>query len=604
MKKQKSIRAKKAITISRVSTEEQAKEERSSLPAQVRDNRKYCEDKGLEIIAEFSFDESASKDKRRKFEKAIKLIEDSEESIALVVDRVDRFQRSFRESIEFDELRKTGKIELHFVRQGLTLHRNSSAYELMGWDAHTMFARAYVLQLSENVKKGIKEKLAKGLYPGYVPSGLKNVTVDIGDNVFVKRIEVDSERSHYIKRIFQLYATGKYSLSQVAEIVNNSGFTIKKKRVRNSSDKLEKTNAHRATKTDILTILKNPIYYGEFLWRDPETGERRLYDSKGSYPTLIEKSLFKQAQIVINSNNSRKGGYKKNTFKFRGLLKCQFCGLTMTPEEMSRSYKNKNAKNINVVYYHCTNGKELVDPGFYEKKFGTDHSGVRVAKKGKRKGETVVGCPQRWWKEKEIEDLILEEFDMMHYDPSVFEGLKRLLRADYEERINMADSQIKGLEAEYKKNGKLIKSFTLKFATITDKRLEADMLETYDQLKVKQDELKDEIRIFEEAKEIDTDDTVDTLSLCCNLREHYLKLDLEEKQELLILCFSKISLMRGEYRLKKGKGRKMNMDSWSPILNEPFQTLRSLKIDELVAHEERRNSNLTKIKDSKASPFP
>ena len=47
MKNQKSIRAKKAITISRVSTEEQAKEERSSLPSQVRDNRKYCEDKNL-----------------------------------------------------------------------------------------------------------------------------------------------------------------------------------------------------------------------------------------------------------------------------------------------------------------------------------------------------------------------------------------------------------------------------------------------------------------------------------------------------------------------------------------------------------------------------
>ena len=418
------------------------------------------------------------------------MIEDSEESIALVVDRVDRFQRSFKESVEFEEFRKTGKIELHFVKQGLTLHRNSTAYELMGWDAHTMFARAYVLQLSENVKKGIKEKLAKGQYPGYVPTGLKNVTVDIGDNIFVKKIEVDSERSHYIKRIFQLYATGKYSLSQVAEIVNNAGFTIKKKRVRNISDKLEKTNAHRATKTDILTILKNPIYYGEFLWRDPETGERRLYDSKGTLPTLIEKTLFKQAQIVLDSNNSRKGGYKKNTFKFRGLLKCQFCGLTMTPEEMSRSYKNKNAKNASTVYYHCSSGKALVDPGFYEKKFGKDHSGVRVAKKGKRKGETVIGCPQRWWKEEEIEEIVLEEFDMMHYDPSVFMRLKKLLRSDYEERISLADAQIKGLEAEYKKNEKLIKSFTLKFATVTDKRLEKDMMETYDELKTKQDELK------------------------------------------------------------------------------------------------------------------
>ena len=90
------------------------------------------------------------------------------------------------------------------------------------------------------------------------------------------------------------------------------------------------------------------------------------------------------------------------------------------------------------------------------------------------------------------------------------------------------------------------------------------------------------------------DETVDTLTLCCNLREHYLKLNLKEQQELLWLCFSKITLMRGEYRLKKGKGRKKKMDSWSPILNEPFQTLRSLKIHELLAQEEDKDIKLTK----------
>lgn len=597
MKKQKSIRAKKAITINRVSTKDQAKEERSSLPSQVRDNRKYCKDKDLEIIAEYSFDESAFKDKRRKFEKAIKLIEDSEESIALVVDRVDRFQRSFRESIEFDELRKTGKVEIHFVRQGLILHRNSSAYELMGWDAHAMFARAYVLQLGENIKKGIKEKLVKGEYPGYVPTGLKNVTGDIGDNVFVKKIELDTERSHYIKKIYELYVTDKYTLSQVAEIMKKSGFTTKQKRARNRDDKLEKGDARNANKNDILTILKNPFYYGHFWWPDPDTKEKKLFDSKGTYPVLIDKELFKQVQNVLKNNNKR-GGYKKKMFKFRRILECQFCGSTMTGEQMSRAYKHKNPMNPDWIYYHCTNGQGIVHPGYYEKKFGTDHSGVYVSKKGKRKGETIINCPQKWWKESEIEEIVLHEFDMMHYDESVFLRLKKLLRSDLEERIALANSQIKCLNSEYRKNETLIKAFVRKFAMITDKRLERDMMKDYDELKARQDEIEQEIKIQEEAKNIDTDETVETLSLCCNLREHYLKLNLEEKQELIFLCFSKISLMRGEYRLKKGKGRKMVMDSWSPILKEPFQTLRSLKIDELLDLEEANNIPLTKIKDS------
>ena len=72
MKFDKFLRASKAITINRVSTAEQAKDEKYSLPAQVKDNREYCEKANLDIIKEFTFDESATADKRKKFEEAIK----------------------------------------------------------------------------------------------------------------------------------------------------------------------------------------------------------------------------------------------------------------------------------------------------------------------------------------------------------------------------------------------------------------------------------------------------------------------------------------------------------------------------------------------------
>ncbi len=594
MRKQNIIEAKKAITISRVSTQEQATGQKDSLPSQVRDNRKYCEDMGLEIIAEFSFDESAYKDKRIKFGKARKMVEDSEECLAVVVDRVDRFQRSFRESVEFEELRKEGKVELHFNRQDLIIHRNSTPMEIMSWDFFVLMAKSYVVTLSDNVKKGIKDKLATGRILGYVPTGYKNTIVDIGDNVFIKKVELDTERAPYIKKIFQIYGTGKYSLSGVAKIMENSGFTIKRKRMRDGNDKLERRDARMAEKTDILNILKNPFYYGYFRWLDPDTGEKRLYDSKGSYPTLIDKKLFLKVQAILKKNNKRIGGHDKKALKFRGLLECQFCGSAMTGEEMSRNYKDKEPKDGDRTYYHCTNGKKLANPNFYEKKFGTDHSGVYVSKVGKRKGQTIINCPQRWWKESEIEEIILHEFDMMHYDKEVFIKLKKLLRADYEERANLADAQIEGLNGERKKNETLIKAFVKKFAMITDKRLERDMMKSYDELAVRQDEIKDDIKILEETKKIDTDEAVETLSLCCNLREQYLKLNLEDKQNLLDLCFSRISLMRGEYRLKKGKGRKMKMDSWHPILKEPFQTLRSLKIDELLTLEKKKNISPTK----------
>ena len=56
-----------AILIARVSTEEQ-KEAGNSLPAQLARLEKYCRNKGLEIIKEFSFNESAYATERGEFD--------------------------------------------------------------------------------------------------------------------------------------------------------------------------------------------------------------------------------------------------------------------------------------------------------------------------------------------------------------------------------------------------------------------------------------------------------------------------------------------------------------------------------------------------------
>jgi DNA invertase Pin-like site-specific DNA recombinase len=53
----------KAILIARVSTEEQ-KEMGNSLPAQVMRLERYCQNRNLDILKSFSFDESAYKNQR------------------------------------------------------------------------------------------------------------------------------------------------------------------------------------------------------------------------------------------------------------------------------------------------------------------------------------------------------------------------------------------------------------------------------------------------------------------------------------------------------------------------------------------------------------
>lgn len=60
----------KAIILARVSTEEQ-KEAGNSLPAQIHRLEEYCKRKSFIIDKIFSFDESAYKQKRDEFDKAL-----------------------------------------------------------------------------------------------------------------------------------------------------------------------------------------------------------------------------------------------------------------------------------------------------------------------------------------------------------------------------------------------------------------------------------------------------------------------------------------------------------------------------------------------------
>src|SRR3989344_1445070 len=115
----------KSIILARVSTEDQLKEGQS-IPAQVSRARDYCQKKDLAIKNEYQFDESSTKDQREKFEKVIEEIKDSKEKIALIVETIDRLQRSFKESVLLDDLRKKDKVEIHFLRENLVISVTSN----------------------------------------------------------------------------------------------------------------------------------------------------------------------------------------------------------------------------------------------------------------------------------------------------------------------------------------------------------------------------------------------------------------------------------------------------------------------------------------------
>jgi len=303
----------KAILIARVSTEEQ-REAGNSLPAQVARLEIYCNRKNFEIIEICSFDESAYKDEREKFDRIIDFVLEQKEKIVVCCDKVDRLSRNVfdkRISLLYEKA-LNDEIELHFASEGQIINSRISAVEKFQFSISLGLAKYYSDAISDNVKRAQEQMLRKGIWLAKAPYGYKNITREDG----TKDIVIEQYEAHIVKKIFELYATGAYSMNLLSQkIYNEHGVEI----VRGSLGKL----------------LNNPFYYGVMIVKEKE------YPHK--YPPIISQALFEKTKQI-------KAGFKKKPFKYkgkpyiyRGLLRCAHCGLSITPE-----------KHKGYVYYHCT----------------------------------------------------------------------------------------------------------------------------------------------------------------------------------------------------------------------------------------------------------
>lgn len=188
-------------------------EDNNSIPAQTRRLNEYAHRLELDIIDTYQLVESSTKANRTKFTEIIKQIKRSRVTIALVTDTIDRLQRGFRESVLLDELRRKGKIELHFMREGLIISQASNSADILRWDMGVMFAKSYVTQLSDNVRRSQEEKLRNGEWLSKAPFGYKNIARD-----GKAWIEPDANAT-IVQCMFKLYATRSYSMQRLRELL-------------------------------------------------------------------------------------------------------------------------------------------------------------------------------------------------------------------------------------------------------------------------------------------------------------------------------------------------------------------------------------------------
>src|SRR5205814_6697884 len=109
-------------------------------------------------------------------------------------------------------------LSVHFVKENAIISKESRSSEKFMHGIKVLMAKNYVDNLSEEVKKGLREKAEQGYWPTKAPVGYV-------DNLATHRIEPDPVRAPLIDQLFSLYATGGYSLKALTKKAQAIGLT-------------------------------------------------------------------------------------------------------------------------------------------------------------------------------------------------------------------------------------------------------------------------------------------------------------------------------------------------------------------------------------------
>jgi DNA invertase Pin-like site-specific DNA recombinase len=176
-----------AVIYARVSSKEQEKEG-YSIPAQLKLLNSYAEEKGFKVVKEFVDVETAKSAGRTHFQEMVKFLQANDKVKTILVEKTDRLYRNFKDYVYLEEL----DLEIHLVKEGEIISRESRSPVKFIHGIKVLMAKNFIDNLSEEVRKGMREKAEQGDYPSRPPLGYR-------PNLQTKCIEIDPERADLVK---------------------------------------------------------------------------------------------------------------------------------------------------------------------------------------------------------------------------------------------------------------------------------------------------------------------------------------------------------------------------------------------------------------------
>ena len=301
----------KYFLYARKSTEDEERQV-MSIEAQLAELEEFAKREKIEIVEKFVESKSAKKPGREVFNSMMSKVYSSSEPVGIIAWHPDRLARNSVDGGQIIYCIDTQKIaSLRFP----TFWFEPTPQGLFMLQVAFGQSKYYSDNLSENVRRGIRQKLRRGEWCSHAPLGYTN-------NAKTRNIEPDPVKARIIAKAFDEFAKGSHTLTSISERLSFWGLT-------SGTGKL-------LCKAVIVRMLTNKAYLGII----EHNGE--CYE--GSFPAIVCRATFDKVQEVLKQRARPRKSKKNHDFPFVGLFHCGECGAMITAQWAKGKYR----------YYRCT----------------------------------------------------------------------------------------------------------------------------------------------------------------------------------------------------------------------------------------------------------
>lgn len=328
----------------RVSTTEQA-EEGYSIGEQERLLMEYCDKNGFDVYKTYADRGISGKDIKHRPAIQELLRDASSKKFNMVISwKINRLSRKLADAIKIVEV-----LEKH----GIAYRSYSEPFESdtpagrMQFQLMALIGEFERNTIAQNVKMGMCAKARSGEWCGGIaPLGYDWVPME-GTEQSVRRksrLEINEKEAGTVRKIFELYASGK-GYKAIVNQINKEGYQTKR--------------GNPFSVAQIKDILTNPVYIGKVRFdvrRNWSEKRRKNINpnpiiAEGIHQPIIDDELWNRVQGIIKQKSGKPSRIYDGEYPLTGILRCPECGAGMVISRTTNTLKDGTKKRI--VYYAC-----------------------------------------------------------------------------------------------------------------------------------------------------------------------------------------------------------------------------------------------------------